>query len=87
MIYSNKFYSIEDIAKKLKIKISDIEALITFKIIPTVDLYGYKSLEGSVALGLVEKLKEFNEQQRKAGKTPKKSGAIDVGGMIANERF
>ena len=63
MIYSNKLYAIPDIAKKLKIKESDIRLLINKGIIPVVNLYNVEFLKGSVALNLMREIKEFNKKK------------------------
>jgi len=65
MIYKNKLYAIPDIAKRLKIKESDIRLLINGGIIATVNMYGAEFLEGFVALNLVSEIKKFNESLKK----------------------
>ena len=63
MIYENKLYTISDIAKKLKIKESDINSLIKAKVIPTVNDYGIDYLKGFVASNLIKEIKKFNEKK------------------------
>ena len=83
MIYTNKTYAIDDIAKKLKIKRKDIDILINAKIIDTVDMYGVKFLEGWVALNLLGEIKKYNEELK--GKKVKDGGIQIPKGDILNE--
>jgi len=65
MIYPNKFYSIPDAAKKLKIKEKDIYILINAKIVSTSDMFGIQSLRGDIILTLFSEIKKFNTENKK----------------------
>ena len=67
MIYRNKFYSIPDVAKKLKIKEKDIQVLIDTEIVPTSDMFGVRFLKGDTVLTLFSEIKKFNAAKNKEG--------------------
>lgn len=72
MIYTNKLYSISDIAKKLKIKEKDIHSLIDRKIIPASNSFGVRFLRGNIVQNLKKEISKFN-------KKPEIEGTISIG--------
>ena len=71
MFYSNKLYSIPDIAKRFKTKEESIQVLINLGLIHSETVFGVVFLRGNIVVTLPKEFENFNNAL-KEGKFPEK---------------